>query len=135
MLRSALGIIAGVIVSGLLIAVGEAATHVVFPPPAGLDPADPASIRAAMAHMSPGPLMAVLVAWMIGSFGGATLAANIARIGRLSCAVVVGCAVMAAAILNMLTIPHPAWFWIAALLVVVPSAWLAGRLAGRPAVR
>jgi hypothetical protein len=42
---------------------------------------------------------------------------------------------MAAAILNMLTIPHPAWFWIAALLVVVPSAWVAGRLAGAPAVR
>lgn len=106
-----------------------------FPPPAGLNTADAASIRAAMAHMSVAPLLAVLLASMIGSFGGATLAAPIARIGRLPCDVVVGCAVMAAAILNMLTIPHPAWFWIAALLLVVPSAWVAGRLAGAPAVR
>jgi hypothetical protein len=135
MLRSVVGVLTGIVLAGAVIAFGEAISHLLVPPPAGMNAADRESIAAAMASMSRGSFLGVLAAWGIGTFIGAGAAALVARQGRVACAVIVGCAVMAAATLNMLTIPHPAWFWAASLAIVVPTAWLAGRLATAPLVR
>jgi hypothetical protein len=135
MVRSVVAVLTGVLMAGAVIAFGEAILHLVVPPPGGINPSDHESIKLAMASMSPGSFAGVLVAWGVGTFIGAGVAALIARSGRMICAVIVGCAVMAAAMLNMLTIPHPTWFWAASLAIVVPTAWLAGRLAMPSPVR
>ena len=135
MIRSVLAVLGGIVAAGAVIAFGEAASHLLVPPPAGMNPSDHESIKAAMAHMSAWAFAGVLGSWTIGTFLGAGLAAVLSRHARMACALVVGCTVLAAAVLNMVTIPHPAWVWIAAFLLVVPSAWLAGRLARPAAVR
>jgi hypothetical protein len=43
----------------------------------------------------------------------------------------VGVLVILAAVANMLMIPHPVWFWVVALLLFLPAAYLGGLLARR----
>ena len=132
MVRSIVGVLTGIVMAGAVIAFGEATSHLLM---GRLPGVSPEPIGATMASMSLVSLVAVLVAWAIGTFIGAGVAALVARHGRVLCALLVGCTVMAAAMLNMLTLPHAAWFWAAALLIVVPTAWLAGRLVSPSPVR
>ncbi len=56
------------------------------------------------------------------------MAARIA--GRPFPALLVGGVMMLAGISNLAVIPHPLWFMVLSVLVFVPSAWLASRVAG-----
>jgi len=128
-LRTALAVVAGFVAGSLLVFAVESLGHRVFPPPAGLDPSDPASIRAAMAQLPVGALLAVLVAWIAGSFVGGWVAALISR--RVVPALIVGLIILAASAANLIMIPHPLWFAISGLLVILPAAWLGGKVATR----
>jgi hypothetical protein len=127
--RVILSVVAGVVAGTAVVFLVESLGHRVFPPPAGLNPSDPESIRAAMAKLPIGALLAVLVAWIAGSFAGGWLAALIAR--RVVPALIVGFLILAASAVNLIMIPHPVWFAIAGLLVILPAAWLGGKVATR----
>ncbi len=126
MVRSILAVVAGVAVASLVIWLLELAATVVYPPPPGLDFSDASAVRAAMEKIPFVALVCVLAAQTIGTFSGAWLAASIARSSQGQCALVVGVLVMLAGIGNMLMIPHPVWFWVASLLLYLPSAYLGG---------
>ena len=51
----------GMVVAGLAITVIEFLGSKIYPPPLGMNPEDPASVRAAMALMPPGALLFVLL--------------------------------------------------------------------------
>ena len=55
MLRSVLGVIAGGLVMWLVVAGIEFASHVIFPPPVGLDPIQPADLEKILAASLPSP--------------------------------------------------------------------------------
>ncbi|MCK6623004.1 MAG: hypothetical protein HUU32_18855 [Calditrichaceae bacterium] len=78
MMRSVLAVIAGVVAAGIIIALVEMAGQQIYPLPEGVNPADPESVKAAMANIPTGGLLFVLLAWALGSFGGGWLAARIA---------------------------------------------------------
>jgi hypothetical protein len=44
-------------------------------------------------------------------------------------ALIVGGLVMLAAVGNMLSIPHPVWFWVIALTLFLPASYVGGLLA------
>ncbi len=129
MARNILSVMVGVILAFVLVAVIETSGHLVFPPPEGMDPSDPESIAAAMEEIPAVALLPVLIAWAVGSFGGAFLAARLAGSSKTTCALIVGVLVMAAGIFNLVAIPHPLWFTVVSLLVFLPAAYLGGRLA------
>ena len=119
--------LAGSIVGVILIAVVEMLGHLVFPPPPGIDPTDPESLRTAMELVPAGALAAVLLAWGIGTFAGACLTARLAARARSAHGMVVGLLMLAGGVANMMIIPHPLWFWFLGVAVFPLAAWLGGR--------
>ena len=80
--RTILGMLVGVVVAIAVIAVVQLLGDQFWPPPAGLDPTDPANEAAFAAFIVSMPFAAklmVLVAWLLGTFIGALAAAKIAR--------------------------------------------------------
>lgn len=123
MVRLILGIVAGVVLAGVLVGAFEALGHKLYPPPAGLDLSDPAQLAALMERI---PLAAKL--WVVGAWGLATfiagfVAAMVARRGWTPW--VIAGLVAAAAVATVLTIPHPMWMNVAAVAAPALAGWLA----------
>jgi hypothetical protein len=128
MLRSLMAIVGGTIVAFIVVMVLEMVEMKIYPPPPGLDMSDPAAVRAVMATIPLGALVLVLVAEVTGAFAGGYLAAFIARRTPAVHALIVGGLVMLAAVGNMLSIPHPVWFWVIALILFLPASYVGGLL-------
>jgi hypothetical protein len=127
--RSILAVLAGSIVAGVLIAAVEAVSSSVYPLPPGVDHHDYESLRQYVEQLPLGAFLLVLVAWAIGTFAGAWVAARLATRARFAHGLVVGALFLLAGVLNMLMIPHPAWMWAGAVLVFVVCSYLGARLA------
>lgn len=128
MIRALLAVAAGIAAAFLGITLLLPLGHAIYPPPEGIDPADREAFAEIVAGMSTGALLMILLAYAMGTFFGAWLAARIAR--RPFPAFLVGGVMMLAGMANLLSMPHPLWFMALGILVFLPSAWLAGRLAG-----
>jgi hypothetical protein len=128
--RSILAILLGAVLAGVVIFAVESAGHLVYPPPEGLDFSDREAVRVFIAEAPAGALLLVLVAWAVGTFAGAWLAAWIAKRAQVLHALIIGVLFLAGAVVNMLMIPHPLWFWIPGVLLFLPSAAMGGLLAG-----
>ncbi len=134
MWRSLLGIVVGAVVMWLVVAGIQFASHVIYPPPAGLDPMQPADLERILAASPFGSLALVVVAWTLGAFAGGWVAARIARHRRVA-AVLVALGVMAGVAGMIAAIPgHPMWMSVLGLVLPVPAALIAARLA-QPRVR
>lgn len=132
--RSILAVIAGMLVAFVIIALVEMVGMRVYPPPAGMDPRDPESIKAAMAQIPLGALLVVLLAYAAGSVAGGWIAARFAPRARLMHAMIVGAILLGAGIMNMTMFPHPGWFWVSAIAIYLLGAWSGGSAAA-PAAR
>jgi len=131
MLRKITSVVLAVVVAIILVSLVEMVGHRIWPPPTGLDPTNPESVRTAMAQMPLGALASVAVAWIVGAFGGGWLGSRVAR--QAWPAYVVGGVVMLASIASLVMLPHPAWFWVVALVLVPLAAHLGGKLGSGPA--
>ena len=129
MWRSIFSVLAGMVVAMIVVGVLEVVGHLVFPPPPGIDLHDPQQLQAIMDQLPLGALLSVLVAWGGGIFAGGCVAAMLARTNQLTHALIVGGVQMLAGIVSMILIPHPFWFIVASLAIVVPCAWLGARVA------
>jgi hypothetical protein len=117
--------LAAMVTVGVLEAVG----HLIFPLPPGTDPYDPEQLRAIMDKIPPGAMIAVLMAWGAGSLVGGFTAAAIAGRAHVVHALIVGGLQFACSVITMLMIPHPLWFLLASIVIVVPSSWLGAKVA------
>lgn len=134
MWRSLLGIVVGAVVMWLVVAGIQFASHVIYPPPAGLDAMQPADLERILAASPVGALALVVVAWTLGAFAGGWVAARIARHPRVA-AVLVALGVMAGVAGMIAAIPgHPMWMSVLGLVLPVPAALIAAKLA-QPRVR
>lgn len=131
MLRTILGVLAGVVAMFAVIMAIEAVGHVIYPPPAGMDPMNPAHEAAFAQFVSAMPFAAkamLAAAWTVGAFVGGFVAAKIARHPR-GAAVLIALLVMSGVIGMILRMPHPSWLAAAGLLLPIPVALLAARWA------
>ncbi|MBK7782503.1 MAG: hypothetical protein IPJ58_17355 [Ardenticatenia bacterium] len=141
--KRVIALVAGLIVSMGLILLVERLGHSVFPPPAALtpdattmtDPAAQAALMKAVAdYIATAPLGALLfpvLAWGVGAAGGAWIAARLAPATQgLRSAAIIGAVVMLGTVMNLRSIPHPVWMWLAGPLVVLAGTWLGARLGG-----
>lgn len=131
--RKILAVVAGVILAGLLVYAVETVGHQVYPPPADLDMKNMAAMGAYVATLPIGALLFVLLAYALGSFAGGWLAAKIARTSQIHLPLTVGGIQLLFGILNLIAIPHPLWFAIAAVSVFLPAAYWGGKLVVKPA--
>ena len=122
------GILLGRLTTGLLGMVG----HALYPPPAdlALERMDDAC-RLSMAGAPTGMLLALLLAGAGGAFVGGLVAALLAERRRILHAFAVGAVQTAFAVVQFQMVPHPLWFTVLGVTVLLPAAGLAGLLVGR----
>lgn len=125
--RSILGTVVGLVIAILLIGLVETLGHRLIPPPAGMDPTDPASIAAAIPLIPIGSFLFVLAAWFLGTWVGVSTASRIAQSGTRWPGLTVGGVIFTATLYNLWLIPHPMWVAAGGLLGIVGLTLLASR--------
>lgn len=137
--RSILAIIAGGVIAFGVIAAVQYLSSLLFPAPPGMDMTDPAALREFMAALPLGAFLMVLLSYVFGGLAGGFVAARLAPWARTGHAVAIAVLLAAASVVNLRMVPHPTWFMIANLAVVVLLPLAGARLAARgrtePAVR
>ncbi len=132
MLRSVLSVVIGVLLGSVLILVVEILGHAMFPPPPGLDPENPESLRATPA----GAMLTVITAWFAGAFGGGVAASLIAK-RWAPAAWVVAATILLLAGATMAELPHPLWMIAGAIVSTGLGGYLSVKLThgyyGQPA--
>lgn len=132
MLRTLFAVVSGVFAMMIVITFVELANaKFFFPPPAGIDWNDAAAVAAFAASLPTAAMAMVLSGWLLGAFVGAAVAALIATQHRVTCALVVGGLVVAGTIQSAMSFEHPTWMIAAGVLLPLPLAYLAARLADR----
>ncbi len=145
MLRNGLAALAGVIGAVVLTMVLQFVAHIIAPPSSEMMEAfqkitsdDPATVEQARemfaGELSKHPLQLVLVivSHALGTFFGALTAVRVAREAHIVPASIVGSLMLLGGISQVLLIPHPAWFNAIDLLLYIPAALFAWRLAADP---
>ena len=126
-LRRIIGIFTGMVVGAFTTGVLQSIGHHVAPLPDSVDPSDTETMRTALAEAPPEALLLVLGSYLFGTFGGAAVAGWASHGDRI---VVAGSTalLLAAGILNLVMVPHPAWFNALSPLTFIVGGLLAHRL-------
>ena len=131
--RSILGVLVGLVVGIVLVALVETLGMRLIPPPPGMDPTDPASIAAAMRHLPIESFLFVLAAWFLGAGVGASTAMRFARSDARWPGLSVGGVILAATLYNLWTIPHPVWVAVVGVVGILVITVAAARPRGTTA--
>jgi len=103
-----------------------------IPPPAGVNVADPESLKASMHLFHPIHFLFPFLAHAVGTVVGAVTAGLIYPRRQLTVGITVGAFFLLGGITNVLMLPGPFWFEAADLLLAyIPMGWLGAMLAGR----
>lgn len=131
MIRSIAAALAGIIVSMVVVFLVESVGHLVHPPPPDLDYRDAEAMRVYTSGLPLTAFLFVLGGWALGTLVGGAAAGLIARASFLRMAIIVGAFMLAATIVNLRMIPHPTWFAVTGIVLIIVMIPLAARLAGR----
>jgi hypothetical protein len=129
MIRKVASIMFGLIIAITLVIVVQLIGHTVYPVPPGTDFNDPESVRVMMETISPMALVIVILSYVIGTFGGGLLASLVARETPALYAAVIGALVLLGTSVNLYSVPHPPWFAVSAVVSIVATALITGRIA------
>ena len=129
MLKLVLGVLAGVAAGFVTVFLIEMISSRLYPMPAGLDPTNAGAMKAYIAALPVGAFALVLGAMTLGAFDAAAVAAAVAGRRRLA-GWIAGGVIVAATVINLFAIPHPAWFAAASVVLATAGAWLGARLGG-----
>ena len=123
-MRRVLAVLVGCMVAILVLFVGEALSHLIYPPPSNVDKATVEQLREIMNSVPPMALVLVLLSGFLGAFVGGLIATMLMKTNDKIVALLVGAILTILGILNLVFVPHPIWFIIPALLVYFIGAWL-----------
>ncbi len=128
-LNTILAVVAGVVLGSLvnigLITLGG----IVVPPPEGMDPMDPESIKAFMPMFQPIHFVFPFLAHSFGTLVGALTAALIGAKEKMKFALGIGIFFLAGGIYNIASLPSPVWYSILDLVgAYLPMAWFGWKL-------
>lgn len=128
--RALLGALAGLATMFVVIMGIEYVGHMAYPPPPGLNPMVTEDLSAIMAVQPVAAKAFVVVAWVVGAFAGGWVAAKVSRTYPRAAAVIVALVVMSGVVGMIFQLPgHPRWMAILGLLLPIPAALFAVRLA------
>lgn len=128
--RTILGMLLGVVTMMFTVYVFEFIGHALYPPPVGLDPKNPDHLQLIVAAAPVGAMAMLVLAWAAGAFVGGWVGARIARHARAA-AIAVALFVMAGVAGMIVMVPeHPKWVSALGLLLPIPLALIAAKLAG-----
>ncbi len=128
MKKNILFIIIGLFTSLILIVILESLTGWIFPHPANIDYNNPDEVKKMMESMPIGAFGMMAASWGIATFAGAFIAGLRSESYPIRNALIVGGIILMLTLFNLLSIPHPAWFWILGLGIILPAAYLGGKI-------
>ena len=126
--REVLAVVGGLAVAVLAIFAIEMLGHSLYPLPPDVDLTNPEALRAAAAAIPTAAYALVLMGWLIGACLGGFVAVKLIRGASTRPALIVGALILAGAIYNMVTMPHPVWMVVGAVLGIIPAALVGGGL-------
>lgn len=129
--RTLLAIVLGVLAGFLVVMLVQMLSMAMYPLPADVNPADPATMGDLFSRMPAGAIALVLVSHGLGAFAGGWVSAWRAPMRPILHGLVVGAIVLAAGVMNLRALPHPAWFVVADLALYLPCAFVGAKLAPR----
>jgi glyoxylase-like metal-dependent hydrolase (beta-lactamase superfamily II) len=132
-IRSALVLLAGVVVALVVVMLMDAVVGRVYPLAAGTDVSNPEGFRQAIAALPVGAFVLLVVGWALAAGAGAYVAARLATQARAIHGLIVALFVLVATLANLARIPHPTWMWPAALILLPVAGWAATRLFAKSA--
>jgi hypothetical protein len=127
-MRNAGGIIAGVLVAFVVVALIELVGHQLVPVASDVALRNPESADA-LAGVPLAAKLIVVFAWFAGALAGGAAALRITRVGWPNW--LVAAVVAIAAVATILMIPHPFWMQLAAVLAPILGAVVAHHLWGK----
>lgn len=116
--------VAGVLVAMLSVWLVQKIGHAVYPLPADIDVNDTEAMKTYVASLPIGALLFVIASYFIGTTVGTCVACAIGTMLPRVFAILIGCLMLVATTMNVMMIPHPTWFVIAAVVAIVIGAWL-----------
>lgn len=128
--RNVLALLGAALAAGILMVCIQAVGIRRYPPPPGLDFNDKAVMARFAATLPVGAFLFVLASYAVGVTAGAWLAPRLSVSEHRRQGVMIGLLFFVASLLNLSSFPHPAWFWIANLLIVPAATWLGLKLGG-----
>lgn len=116
--------LAGVLIAMLSVWLVQKLGHAVYPPPSDLDLNDLEAMKAYVAALPIGALLFVIASYFVGTTIGTCVACAIGTMLPRIFALLIGCLMLIATTMNVMMIPHPTWFIVAAVVAIVIGAWL-----------
>ena len=123
------GIVAGFLVTFMVVGAIQAMGHKISPPPEELDFQDPEALRKYVNEATTAQLLWVPLSYLAGSFGGTLAAAWIVQENYPLLAAVIGLPMLAMGITMVRKDPGPGWFNAAIIIAFPAGAALATLLA------
>lgn len=128
--RSVGAVVVGFIPAMILIIGVEVISDRLYPFPPGVDPHDMEVCRSHVAKLPAGIFLTAVVGWGMGTFLTSWLATRLGTGRHPVHGIVVGSFLFLGAVMNMLMLPYPIWFW-GLNLVVLPGSIVFGVRQGR----
>jgi hypothetical protein len=122
MQRAVIGVIVGLIVGFGVIAIGEFMGRAAVPHPPGLDFSNAEAARESFKKLEPKHFIPVWLAHVAGTAAAAFVAQSIARQSPILLGIVVAGVFELVAAVNIVLLPHPAWFVALDLMSYAPAA-------------
>lgn len=130
MIRSTFAVLLGLVVALVAMLLLEYLGMSLFPLPPGVALDNEADLAHIVESAGIGKQLWVLMGWSLAAFIGGWVAARTSLRHRAGAALWVGGLIVAGVLLNVALLPHPAWMTVLGVLLPVPAAWFAARLAG-----
>ncbi len=127
--RSIIGVIVGILAGVLVISLMQWLGHMVYPTPEGADMKDPSVVAEYIKTAPAGAISSVLLGYLFGSMTAGFVSTKVAKVNHTKLGLICGIFMLLAVIMVLLSIPHPMWFMIACLLLIVPKALLGAKFA------
>jgi hypothetical protein len=127
-MKRILAVLAGCIVSVLVIFMSEAISHSMNPPPADFDPTNAEQLKELMANAPFLALFMVQIGAFLGAFVGGVVATSVMKLEDKVPALLVGAVLTVLGSINLLMIPHPLWFNITTFMVYVLGSYSGYRI-------
>src|SRR5882672_11225432 len=132
-IRSALVLLGGVVAAVVVVGLMDALAGRLYALPPGTDPGNPEAFRQAVATLPAQAFLLLLAGWVLAGGIGAYIAARLATHARATHGLIVAFFVMVATVGNLAKFPHPAWLWVASIILIPVAGWAATKLV-RPTV-
>lgn len=123
--RNSVAAMAGALIGIVLISAAQLLSAMVYPIPDGVDRHDAQAMGEFIRTLPLPAMFLVLGGYLVGVLGGAWVAGRLSFTAPGRQVFMVTGLFLTASVMNLLSFPHPLWFWVANLGAVAYGGWLA----------